>query len=88
MQAATRADAYKDKNEYSIEKQQYYIDKNGNRYDVDTKQGYERDPDYGGQLKVTRLTKDEVRLLYLGAREMFGSFMSHGVEKFKCESKG
>lgn len=59
-----------------------------NGYDVDTKQGYEREPDYGGQLKVTRLTKDEVRLLYLGAREMFGSFMSHGVEKFKCESKG
>lgn len=59
-----------------------------NGYDVDTKSGAERDPMYGGKITVVKLTKDEVKKLYLGARELFGSFKSQGIEKFKCERRG
>lgn len=58
-----------------------------NGYDVDTKSGVERDPMYGGKITVVKLTKDEISKLYLGARELFGSFRSLGAEKFKCKRR-
>ena len=59
-----------------------------NGYDVDTKSGVEREPMNGGKITVAKLTKEEVSKLYLGARELYGSFKSHGIERFKCELRG
>jgi len=61
-------------------------------YEVSTRPHYSRNDgatDYnGGRSNNIILSQHEARLLYLGAREMFGSFKSHGMEKFRCKYTG
>lgn len=61
-------------------------------YEVSTRQHYSKHDDAtaynGGRSNNVILSKHEARLLYLGAREIFGSFKSHGMEKFRCKYTG
>lgn len=55
-----------------------------NGYDVGTKKSQYEDERGYIQSKLS-LTRGEVLNLYLGAREMYGSYKSAGNEKFKCK---
>lgn len=61
-------------------------------YEVSTRQYYSKNDDAtaynGGRSNNVVLSQREARLLYLGARELFGSFKSMGMEKFRCKYTG